>query len=192
MNKHRRWRIPLLIAAIGSLLAALLGGCGSGTAKNANGRDFPLSDNRDGVKVQSPDGDVTVKANEEGGTVEVNGKDDNGETFKYEAGSSELPDGFPKELIPPGKSTVTSTLKTTTDGGFGYFVGFDSDASVKETADHYRKSLKDKGFDVSEFSSEGNVSLIGGNDKTSYLVGIGPRADGGDGCTVTVTFGDNG
>ncbi len=70
-----------------------------------------------------------------------------------EAGSSELPEDFPKDVAIPDEAEIVSTLKISSDDGSGYFVTFNLKMNAKDAADFYRKSLKEQGLELSELAA---------------------------------------
>jgi hypothetical protein len=61
--------------------------------------------------------------------------------------------------------------------------------SIQEIGDFYRKSLNDQGYEVTEFSDEKSVNLMGGDDTHSYVVNVMDNLEGAGGTTVTLTSG---
>ncbi|MCD9023948.1 hypothetical protein [Cohnella silvisoli] len=186
--RGKTWSKAIVLIAAGSLLAALLDGCSSGTLKTADGRDAIARDKGD-ITVKSENGEMKIKTNEKDGTVEFKGSDGEGGTVKIQTGTSELPEDFPKEAAIPDGAQIVNTMKTSTTDGEGYIVIFNVKQSAKEVGDFYRKTFKEQGFELSEFSEDSNITLMGGNDTHSFLVGIAKNEEDKDGSTVTLTYG---
>lgn len=185
------WRRGLLIGGSGLLLTFTLSGCGgAGTVKSADGRDVIVGNQNAGdVTVKSEAGEIKINSNEKDGTFEYKGTDAQGGDFSIESGTSELPEDFPKEIPIPDGAKIETTMKTSTAEGTGYIVNYSVNEDSKVIGDLYREAFKKLGFEISEFSDQTSVSLLGNNDTHSFLLGITPIEEDKKVTSVTITYG---
>lgn len=119
-------------------------------------------------------GDVEIDIDEEGesGSITVEGEDGDA-TFSF--GGSDLPEGFPAELVPDGATIETSSTIASGDGAMD-MVSFITDRATEELFDHYVDLLPSLGYTL-EQQIENTI-----NDVTSFTV-----AGSGEGVTITIT-----
>jgi hypothetical protein len=108
-------------------------------------------------------GSVTVKTDQ--GSMEISGGD---------SGAAKWPDGLPLKVF--GGATITSSMKSTSNGKQGFTVSLTSKKDPKAAADFYEAELKGAGVKVdrNEIESDGSVmiTLTGDGEKNSAWITI--------------------
>ena len=154
-------------AAAAAGIALALAGCGEQIAEEVVERQVEGA-------LGTAGGDVEIDIDEEGesGSITVEGEDGDA-TFSF--GGSDLPEGFPAELVPDGATIETSSTIASGDGAMD-MVSFITDRATDELFDHYVDLLPSLGYTVDQ-QIENTI-----NDVTSFTV-----AGSGEGVTITIT-----
>lgn len=164
MGRNLMRRAGAAVVALG--IVAALAGCGEQIAEEVVERQVEGA-------LGTAGGDVEIDIDEDGesGTITMEGEDGDA-TFSF--GGSDLPEGFPAELIPAGATIETSSTIASGDGAMD-MVSFVTDRATDELFDHYVDLVPSLGYTL-EQQMENTI-----NDVTSF--GVTGSADG-----VTVTI----
>lgn len=162
-------------------VALVLAGCGndegrevaSGSFDDGNGgkSDYSVRDGGDGnatVRIDSADGDVTIKSNTGG----VDG--------------AALPGGLP--LYPGAKIVSNATVSATAGAGAGSMAMLESADPPARLAGFYRAAAAKQGWKVETEVKTGDSAMLGGPtpDGSAFSVMISPGSDGGSSAMLTV------
>lgn len=145
--------------------------------------------NRSNVDVEK-DGEITV-GDGQGNTVNLSG---DGTTFTGEDGDStvkvgedlDLPDGYPKNLVPlMDDANIETALASESGGKKSFWVMYTSKKSVKEAADFYKKALGDI---EDKYTWDDSKTFTLGGQKDGQQIGIIVSDNEGQGSTVNISI----
>lgn len=125
----------------------LLAGCIS--IPTGDGDSIKLT--KDGVSIKSKDGEeMTVKGNEDGGSISIEGIDGEGDEINFKSTSSEeIPDDFPDSIPIPEDAVITLGQETQMDGMHAFTVFYEvQDDDVEKYGDMYREYVTNSGYEI--------------------------------------------
>ena len=157
------------LALVVALAALTVSACGEGIAEKAIEKAAEQEGQDVDVDIDSKDGSVSISA--EDGEV------------SWQAGEDvDIPEGFPKDLIPDG-AKVVSAMTSTESGSPSQMVVFETSAGDKEMYDFYLEALPKAGFEITE-----KLRMDGGENGSAIAI----QAKGPDSTIVVSGGGETG
>ncbi len=163
----------LIIACMA--LAPLLAGCGEAAAERQVGEMLEKAMESEG----GGDVDVVISG-DDSGSISISG--DDGNASMSFGGSADVPEGFPKDLLPDDADVQSAMTFSENDASMDN-VSFTSKKGLDDMYQWYLDALPNAGYTVEnklQFDSDGS--------KTFTIISTGSNND----CTVSGTEGDDG
>lgn len=184
MGKTGGWRLTALCMAMALLVGSMLlvAGCGEKAAEQKIEREIEKALESEGADV-----DVDI-SDDDSGSITISGEDGDAEISF--GGAADVPDDFPKELL-PDDADVLSVMDMSEGDEIMQTVTFTSDADLDEMYEWFLEALPDAGYEIGhkmQFDSDDEeaFSIMGSGSGTGCNVN-GAKTD--DGYTYSVMIG---